>query len=220
MHQIRELLRLQAAHLSQPQIARAPNLSLGAVNKYLQAARRAGLTWPLPEELSDAQLRQLLFPDRRQAPLLPKVLPDFSHIHQELKRKGVTRYLLWEEYSRQYPEQHYSYTRFAELYQEYQRHLRVTLRQTHRAGEKLFVDYAGPKIEIIDPETGELRPASIFVAVLGASNFTYAEAAWTQTCLDWCCAHIRAFEFFGGVPELVIPDYVPWNIIRIMCPRG
>ncbi len=191
----------------------------GAVNKYLQAARRAALRWPLPEELSDTQLRQLLFPDRRQAPPLPKVLPDFARIHQELKRKGVTRYLLWQEYAEQHPKQHYSYTRYAELYQDYQRYLRVTLRQTHRAGEKLFVDYAGPKVEIIDPQTGEVRTANIFVAVLGASSFTYAEASWSQNSSDWCSAHVRAFEFFGGVPELVIPDYVPRNIIVPYCVR-
>src|SRR5262245_27642844 len=206
MHQIRELLRLHAAQLSQPQIARALNLSLGVINKYLQAARRAGLSWPLPDDLGDEQLRRLLFPDRRQAPSLPNVLPDFAHIHQELKRKGLTRLLLWQEYAEQNPDRHYSYTRFAELYQDYQRQLRITLRQPHRAGEKLFVDYAGPKVEVIDPETGEVRPANIFVAVLGTSCFTCVEARWTQNSSDWLGAHVRAFEFFGGVPELVIPD--------------
>lgn len=206
MHQIRELLRLHAARLSQPQIARALNLSLGVINKYLQAARRAGLSWPLPDDLGDEQLRRLLFPDRGQAPSLPKVLPDFAHIHQELKRKGLTRLLLWQEYAAQNPDRHYSYTRFAELYQDYQRQLRITLRQPHRAGEKLFVDYAGPKVEVIDPQTGEVRAANIFVAVLGASNFTYVEASWSQNSSDWLGSHVRAFEFFGGVPELVIPD--------------
>lgn len=206
MHQIRELLRLNAVPLSQPQIARALKLSLGAVNKYLQAARRAGLGWPLPEEINDAQLRRLLFPDTRQAPQLPRAQPDFALIHQELKRKGVTRYLLWEEYAGQNPDSHYSYTRFTELYQDWQRKLRVTMRQTHRAGEKLFVDYAGPTIDVIDPETGEVRTAQIFVAVLGASSFTYAEATWSQSLADWCGAHVRAFEFIGGVPELVVPD--------------
>jgi transposase len=206
MHKIRELLRLAAAGLSQPQIARVLEISLGVVNKYLQAARRAELGWPLPEDLSDAQLRQRLFADQRQAPPLPKVLPDFATLHQELKRKGVTRYLLWEEYAAQYPEQHYSYTRFAELYQAYRQKLRVTIRQTHRAGEKLFVDYAGPTVEIINPETGEVRAARIFVAVLGASNFAYAEATWTQSLPDWCGSHVRAFEFLGGVTELVVPD--------------
>ena len=206
MHQIRELLRLHAAQLSQPQIARALGLSLGAVNKYVQAARQAAVNWPLPDELTDAQLRQQLFPAQTSAPPLAKIPPDFAVIQQELKRKGVTRLLLWQEYAAQYPEQHYSYSRFTELYQAYVQRLRVTLRQTHRAGEKMFVDYAGPTVEIINRETGELQPAQIFVAVLGASSFTYAEATWSQSLADWCASHVRAFEFFGGVPELVVPD--------------
>lgn len=206
MHQIRELLRLHAAQLSQPQIARALGLSLGVVNKYVQAARRATLSWPLPDELTDAQLRQRLFPDQKSAPPLAKIPPDFAAVRQELKRKGLTRFLLWQEYAAQYPEQHYSYSRFTELYQDYLRGLRVTLRQPHRAGEKMFVDYAGPTVEVIDRETGEVRRAQIFVAVLGASSFTYAEATWSQTLPDWCGSHVRAFEFFGGVPELVVPD--------------
>jgi transposase len=206
MHQIEEILRLHAAHLSQPQIARALCLSLGVINKYLQAARRAKLSWPLPTELTAEQLQQRLFPVAQSLTLLPKVMPDFAHVHQELKRKGVTRLLLWEEYAAEHPQLHYSYSRFTELYQDYRRRLRVTLRQTHRAGEKLFVDYAGPTVDIIDRETGEVRAAQIFVAVLGASNFTYVEATWTQSLPDWCGSHVRAFEFLGGVPEIVVPD--------------
>lgn len=206
MHQIEEILRLAAAQLSQPQIARALCLSLGVVNKYLQAARRAKLSWPLPADLTAEQLQQRLFPAATSLTLLPKELPDFALVHQELKRKGVTRLLLWEEYAAQYPQQHYSYSRFTELYQNYRRRLRVTLRQTHRAGEKMFVDYAGPTLDIIDRETGEVRSAQIFVAVLGASNYTYVEATWTQSLPDWCGSHVRAFAFFGGVPEIVVPD--------------
>src|SRR5262245_60921109 len=138
MHQIRESLRLAAAGLSQPQIARALKLSQGVVNKYLQAARTAGLSWALPDELSDQQLRQLLFPKQERESISAKVAPDFALVHQELKRKGVTQALLWEEYAAQYPEQHYSYTRFTELYQLYRRRLRLSMRQTHRAGEKIF----------------------------------------------------------------------------------
>src|SRR5262249_48342984 len=160
-------------------------LSLGVINKYLQAARGAGLSWPLPDDLSDHQLRQRLFPDKQREAVTAKIAPDFALVHQELKRKGVTQALLWEEYADQYPKQHYSYTRFTELYQDYRRTLRLSMRQTHRAGEKLFVDYAGPTVEIIDPETGQSRSAQIFVAVLGASNYTYAEATWTQSLPDW-----------------------------------
>lgn len=206
MHHVQEILRLAAAQLSQPQIARALCLSVGVVNKYLQAARRAQLSWPLPPELTAEQIQQRLFPATESLTLLPKALPDFAHVHQELKRKGVTRLLLWEEYAAHHPLQHYSYSRFTELYQDYRRRLRVTLRQTHRAGEKLFVDYAGPTVDIIDRETGEVRAAQIFVAVLGASNYTYVEATWTQSLPDWCGSHVRTFEFLGGVPEIVVPD--------------
>src|SRR4030095_7698250 len=192
MHQIRESLRLAAAGLSQPQIARALKLSLGVVNKYLQAARAAGVSWPLPDDLSDRQLRELLCPDKHREVTLEKIAPDFALVHQDLKRKGVTRYLLWEEYAAQYPERHYSYTRFTELYRAYRRTLRLSMRQTHRAGEKLFGDYPGPTAEVIDPETGEARHAQIFVAVLGASNYTFAEATWTQSLPDWIGSHTRA----------------------------
>jgi len=207
MHQLRELLRLRySAQLSQHQIARALRLSVGVVNKYLQAAERAQLTWPLPDTLSEAALRQQLFPDPNTPAPHTKAAPDCAAIHQELKRKGVTRLLLWQEYCEQHPDQHYAYTQFCVLYRQWQQQLRVTLRQTHRAGEKLFVDYAGPTVDIIDRETGEVRIAQIFVAVLGASNYTYVEATWTQTLPDWIASHVRAFEFFGGVPELVVPD--------------
>lgn len=207
MHQLRELLRLRySAQLSQHQIARALRLSVGVVNKYLQAAERTHLTWPLPDTLSETALRQQLFPDPNTPAPQTKVLPDFAAIHQELKRKGMTRLLLWEEYREQHPDQHYGYTQFCVLYRTWQQQLRVTLRQTHRAGEKLFVDYTGPTLDIIDRETGEVRSANIFVAVLGASNYTYVDATWTQTLPDWIASHVRAFEFFGGVPEIVVPD--------------
>lgn len=206
MRHIKELLRLHfEARLSQRQIAAATGLSVGVINKYLAAAEAVELSWPLPEGISEAKLRHLLFPD----PALltePKVLPDFAQLHQELKRKGVTRYLLWEEYCAEHPQHHYSYTQFCFHYQEWRKRLRVTLRQTHRAGEKMFVDYCGPTVEIIDPLTGEVREAQIFVAVLGASNYTFAEATFTQSLPDWINSHVRAFAFFEGVVELVVPD--------------
>jgi transposase len=214
MHQIRESLRLAAAGLSQPQIARALKLSQGVVNKYLQAARAAGLSWPLPDELSDQQLRQLLFPKQERECISAKVAPDFALVHQELKRKGVTQALLWEEYAAQYPGQHYSYTRFTELYQLYRRRLRLSMRQIHRAGEKIFIDYAGLTVDIIDPETGQIHPAQIFIAVLGASNYTFAEATWTQSLPDWIGSHTRALAFIGGVPEIAVIDNLKSGVTR------
>jgi transposase len=207
MRQIKELLRLHfEAHLSQRQIAAATGVSVGVVNKYLAAAVVAGLTWPLPEGLTESELRRRLSGLGEPVVAGAKVLPDFVQIHLELKHKGVTRQLLWEEYSAEYPTNHYRYTQFCALYQEWQQHLRVTLRQTHRAGEKLFVDYCGPTVPIIDLTTGEERRAQIFVAVLGASNYTFAEATFSQSLPEWISSHVRAFSFFDGVPELIIPD--------------
>ena len=140
--------------------------------------------------------------------------PDFAYTHQELKRKGVTLQLLWEEYAARNPETAYQYSWFCELYKEWRQRLRVTMRQTHRAGEKLFVDYCGQTVTVTDPATGEAREAQVFVAVLGASNYTDAEATWTQQLPDWISSHVRAFEFFGGVPELVIPDHLRSGVSR------
>ena len=210
MHIVKEVLRLTAAGLSQRQIGRSLHLSHGVVGKYQAAAQRVGLSWPLPEELDDAALADRLGTrtdessvtraNARRAP------PDFAVIHDQLKLKGVTRLLLWEEYRAAHPDDGYSYTQFCFHYQEWQSHLKLVMRQTHRAGEKLFIDYAGPTVPVVNPVTGEVREAQIFVAVLGASNYTYAEATWTQGLADWIGSHTRAFSFFDGVPELVVPD--------------
>ena len=210
MHLIKEVLRLTAAGLSQRQIAGSLQLSNGVVAKYQAASQRAGLSWPLPEGLDEATLAQRLGakttnPGGSQTNAR-RALPDFAAIHAQLKEKGVTRLLLWEEYRAAHPDDGYSYTQFCFHYQQWQAHLKLVMRQTHRAGEKLFVDYAGPTVPIVNSATGELREAQIFVAVLGASNYTYAEATLTQGLADWIGAHTRAFSFFGGVPALVVPD--------------
>src|SRR5260370_27275562 len=165
------------------------------------------MSWALSEELIDAALEARLFPDagtkqgrRRQ------VEPDWARIHRELKRKHVTLAILWEEYSERHP-QGYRYSRFCELYRIWEAKLSVTMRQTHVGGDKLFVDYAGDTVPVIvDRLTGQVRAAQIFVAVMGASNFTYAEASWTQALADWIGAHTRAFAAIGGVPKLLVPD--------------
>ncbi len=214
MHKIKEVLRLTyAAHLKQRQVAASLRMSQGAVSKYLSLARAAGLTWPLPPEWDETQLKQRLFAPAAgtptaDVPVTPSRFtePDFAAVHQELKRKGVTRQLLWEEYQHAHPAAAYSYAQFCLLYRDWRGRLQRSLRQTHLAGEKLFVDYAGPTASVVDPSTGEIKPAQIFVAVWGASNFTYAEATWTQALPDWIGSHVRAFTFFGGVPALIVPD--------------
>jgi transposase len=206
---IKEVLRLKyAVGLSNRQIAASGGVSHSTIAQYLRRAQEAGLTWPLPEGLSDTELEQRLFrqPERLADKQPPRVRPDWTEVHQQMKRKGVTLLLLWQEYKEQHPESSYQYSQFAHHYRQWRATLDVVMRQTHRAGEKLFVDYAGQTVEVNDRHSGEVRSAEIFVAVLGASNYTYAEATWTQQTTDWIGAHIRAFEFLGGCPAVLVPD--------------
>src|SRR5215471_11437008 len=208
MRKIHEVLRLHLdLKLPQRQIARAAQLSQSTVHDYLRRFQESGLGWPLPPGLDDPALEEKLFgPDRDQAPVPRRPLPDYAHGHQELiANRDTTLQLLWEEYRESHPNG-CSYVTFWRHYEEWRQHLDLVMRQSHRAGEKLFVDWAGAKITIYDRETGEAHPASLFVAVLGASSYTYVEAAPTQELEHWIGAHVRTFEFLGGVPELVVPD--------------
>jgi transposase len=183
------------------------------VSEYVRRARAAGIGWPLPEGMHEVELDRRLFPPLPSPARAPRPEPDWSEVHRELKRKGVTLSLLWEEYKAGCPEG-YRYSWFCETYREWAGRLDLVMRQTHRAGEKLFVDYAGPTVEVIDRKTGEVREAQIFVCVLGASNYTYAEATWTQQLPDWIGSHVRAFRFFGGVPEILVPDNLTSGVTR------
>lgn len=205
MRKIRELLRLHFnVQLSQHQIAASLGLSVGVVNKYIHLAKSAGLSWPLTAELeNDIALKQILSPPKSFAK--PSQALDFAAIHSALKQNHVTLQLLWEEY-RVAAKNPYSYTHYCLLYRRWLKTQDYSMRQAYKAGEKVFVDYTGPTIEVIDPTTGEIRTAQIFVGVLGASNYTFAEATWDQQLPNWIGSHIRMFEFFGGVPQLVIPD--------------
>jgi len=206
MRKIREVLRLSyAGRLSNSAVARSCGIGRTTVQVYLSRARAAGLGWPLPEDMTDGELEGLLFPPRVGAGGVERPAPDWGYVHKELNRKGVTLLLLWEEYKGAHPEG-YQYSRFCDLYREWAGRLPVWMRQSHKAGEKLFVDYAGQSVAVVNPKTGELSDAQIFVATLGASNYTYAEASWTQSLPDWIASHVRAFEFFGGVAEILVPD--------------
>jgi transposase len=206
MRKIRDVLRYRySAGLSLDAIARALNLSKGVVAKYVRLAGAAGLNWPLPEALDDAGLEKLLF--RQVAAREPTYAePDYAGVHQELKKKGVTLTLLWEEYRQAVGDRGYQYTAFCTRYRDWADLLKRSMRQIHRAGEKLFVDYAGPTVPIIEAATGEIQPASIFVAVLGASSYTFACATAGQTQADWLTGIGRALSFIGGSPSLIIPD--------------
>ena len=205
MRQIRETLRLHLqAGLSYSEVGRALKISKSAVGKYVTLARVAGVGWGLAQTLDDEDLEARLY-----RPALPRgshqCAPDFGVVHQELKRPGVTLMLLWEEYATGNPLA-YKYTSFCVKYAEFAGRQQRSMRQIHIAGEKLFVDYAGDTVPIVDAASGEITQAQIFVATLGASNYTYACATPRQTTADWIGAQVQALEFIGGVPRLIVPD--------------
>ena len=207
MRKVKEVLRLRALGLNQHQIARSCSIAQSTVHEYMKAAEAAGIGWPPPPDWDDRRLEEVLFParpeaaDRRRQPL-----PDFHALRQELQsHKHLTLQLVWEEYRQTHPGG-YGYSRFCDLYREWVRRQDVVLRQSHRAGEKLFVDWAGDTIPIYDPHNGAVEQVSVFVAVMGASSYTFAKATLRQELPHWIGAHVEAFEFFGGVPEMVVPD--------------
>lgn len=206
VRKIKEVLRLKfGSGLSHRQIAHCCNVAHSTVREYLGRAAGAGVSWPLCDGTDDDQLERLLFPEDTLPSSAGLPLPDWHRVHTELRRKGVTLRLLWEEY-RSGQSEGYGYSQFCHLYRAWAKKLNLSMRQVHKAGEKLFVDYAGQTVPIVDAAAKSVRTAQIFVAVLGASNYTFAEATWTQTLPDWIGSHVRAFDFFGSVPELIVPD--------------
>ena len=204
MRKIREVLRLKfEVGLSARQIAVSVQVGRVTVGDYLNRFAASGLTWPC--SLSDAELEQQLFPPAPTVASEKRPLPDWAWVHAELRRPGVTLALLWQEYRLSQP-QGFQYSWFCEHYRAWQGKLDVVMRQEHRVGEKLFVDYAGQTVPVIDRHSGEIRQAQVFVAVLGASSYTFAEATWSQQLPDWLGSHTRCFAFLGGVPEIVVPD--------------
>lgn len=202
MRKIREAMRLKAGGLSHRAIARACRVGKETVREYLLRAEEAGLSWPLPEGLADEELERRLFPHDPPS-VRKRAEPDWASIYQELRKKGVTRQLLWQEYRQGEPEG-YSYSQFCDRYQRWTKVLTPVLRIAHKAGEKMFVDYAGMAVPYT--ETGEAREAAVFVAAMGASSLTYAEAQASQALADWVGGHVRAFEYFGGLVEVLVPD--------------
>src|SRR5712691_5941366 len=214
MRKVREVLRLKhALGMSERLIADAVGIGKTAVGEYLRRARVIGLAWPLPEGMDEAELERRLFTPAGFHDGSTKPLPDCAKLHEELKRRGVTLMLLWEEYRAEHADG-YGYSRFCDLYGDWRQRITPTMRQTHVAGEKLFVDWAGDGIPVFDPITGAEHGARIFVAALGASNYTYAEARWTETLPDWIGAHVNAFTAIGGVSKALVPDNLKAGITK------
>ena len=207
MRKLTQIIRLHFdAKLSMRSIATSLNLSVGVVNKYINRALKSNISWPLPNGMNEKALSELL----KSVPGQPNqssaaMAIDFIKIHQELSRKGVTLQLLWDEYQCE-QETPLSYSRYCHHYRIYKKSLKRSMRQTHKAGDKVFIDYSGVRFNIIDPETNDIRAAEIFAGVLGASKYTFAEATWSQQLPDFLSSQRRMFEFFGGTPALVVPD--------------
>ena len=214
MKKIRDVLRLTFdLGMSRRRVAAATGIGRTAVTDYVQRAGAAGLGWPLPDGLDDGELERRLFPPADGSQSLASSEPDWSVIHAEMKKRGVTMTLLWQEYIAEQP-QGYAYSWFCERYRDWKKGVSPVMRQTHVAGEKLFVDWAGDTIAVFNPATGAEHRARIFVAALGASNYTYAEARWTETLPDWLGAHANALAAIGGVPKALVPDNLKAGVTK------
>lgn len=214
MRKLKEIARLRfEAGRTLQEVAASVGVARSTVQLALQRMAAAGVSWPWPGDLDEAELEQSLFAKAEPVVLDAAAAPDFDRVRSQLGRKGVTRRLLWQEYREQHPDG-LGYSQFCELYRRWSKSQDVVLRLQHAPGDKLFVDYAGLTMPVIDPRTGELRQAQVFVAALGHSGYTFAEATWSQTVPDWLGSHRRALEFLGGVPAAVVPDNLKSGVVR------
>ena len=214
MRKIKDVLRLYAAGLSDRKIAVSLGVGRGSVRNYRERAKDAGLCWPDVADVDDAVLERQLFTQTTSLDAPRFAEPDWSQIARELKKRGVSLQLLWEEYRADHPDDGYGYSAYCQRYRAWSKRLSPAMRQRHVAGEKMFVDYSGLRMAVTDPTTGAETPVEVFVAVLGASNYAYVEAGWSQSLPDWIGAHVRAFEYFGGVPTTIVSDNLKSAVIR------
>lgn len=215
MRKLRDVLRLRLhAQLSMRHIRDSLRISLGTIQTIDKKAQKLTLDWEAVEKLDDQTLARCFYPNADVRKSTRFEVPTWTEVHQELKGKGVTKHLLWEEYAQQYPNRCYSYSQFCDRYLNWLKKQRRSMRQVHKAGEILFIDYAGQTVPIVSGSTGEVRTAQIFVAVMGASNYTFAEATYSQSLPDWLGSHARAFSFLGGVPQMVVPDNLKSGVTK------
>ena len=214
MRKIKEILRLKhEAGLSNRAIAGACKISNSTVGEYLRRAEAAGIGWPLGE-LSEDEIYQKMFGEQAPLPEKARPLPDWEEVRKELRKKGVTLHLIWIEYIEKYPGG-YQHSQFEEYYRRWKKtHCEPSMHNTHVGGERMQVDYAGLKMQVINPETGEINQVPVFVAELPASNYIYAEAQSSENQCNWNNGHVRAIEFFGGVVRIVVPDNLRTGITK------
>ena len=214
MRKIREILRLNwEKGLSPRQISKSCSIARTTVQDYIKRAEEAGIVWPQAQNLDDTALERILYAPKESVKASGKSMPSMDYLYQEMRRKGVTLQLLWYEYKQQNPDG-YQYSYFSEQYRKYLKKLDPVFRNHYRAGEKMFVDFAGQTVDIISIDTGEISLAYLFVAVLGASNYTYAEAFPAQDLPSWISAHVHAFDFFNGVAEILVPDNLKSGVTK------
>jgi len=213
MRRTKEILRLKLeARLSNRQVGRATGVSCSTVSDTVTRFRASGMSWPVPETMSDSTLERRLYRPHGVV-ATDEHEPDWDYVHRELKRRHMTLMLLWTEHKQAHPDG-YQYSWFCERYRSWTAKLDPVMRQEHKAGERLFIDWAGDTIGVVDPDTGEIRDAYVFLAVLGASSYTYAEASLSQDAGAFLSAHSRTFSFLGGVPEIVVPDNLKTGVNR------
>jgi transposase len=214
MRKIKDVLRLRSAGFSDRKIAGSLGIGRGSVRNYRERAKDAGLSWPDVADMDDAVLERRLF-TQTTLPDNPRFAePDWSQVVRDLKRQGVSLQLLWEEYRADHPDNGYGYSAFCQRYRAWSKRLSPAMRQRHVAGEKMFVDYSGLRMVVTDPDGGAETPVELFVAVLGASNYAYVEASWSQSLPDWIGAHVRAFDYFSGVPAMIVSDNLKSAVIK------
>lgn len=213
MRKISEILRLRyELNCSYREISRSQNISITTISEYMARAKMAGIKWPLPPDMSEEELYKKLFLPRDHS-AKDRELPDWEWVYKELRKKGVTRQLLWREYRDIHPNG-LSYSQFCEQYRLYTKANVLVMRQIHKGGEKTFVDYAGMTVPYLDPTTGEIHEAQIFVGSLGASQFTFVEATASQGLADWIQSHVRMWEYFNGVSTIVVPDNLKAGVTK------
>ena len=215
MRKVREILRLTwSCCQSRTAVAKGCGVSKTTVTDTIRRATTAKLSWPLPVPLTDDALEDLLYPPRDRSPSVSRPHPDWKYLNNELiTHKNMTLMLLWQEYKALDPHG-YQYSQFCELFRLWRKKLDLSMRQEHRAGEKMFIDYCGQTLPIVDPATGEIKDAQVFVAVMGASNFTFAEATWSQALPNWIGSHVRAFAYMGAAPICLVPDNLKSGVTK------